>query len=59
MLPLKDCVFSELGDQTPMKMGGSGDPAFLGASAAVSSEFYIQKTTSRLLTAMAQPHRLL
>ena len=35
-------VFSEQGDQTPVKMGGLGNPVFLGASVAVSSEFCVQ-----------------
>lgn len=45
MLPLKFYLFSEQGDQTPIKMDGPGDPA--------------SKTASRVLTEMIQHHRTL
>lgn len=57
MLPLKICVFSEQGDQKPVKMGGSGDPASQRASVAVSSELYTQRSFKA--SDLVQPHRVL
>lgn len=42
MLPLKVYVFSEQGDQTPMKTEGPGDAASQNAFVIVPSEFWIQ-----------------
>ena len=42
MLSLKVYVFSEQGDQTPIKMDDPGNPTSQSASAAVSLEFYIK-----------------
>ena len=44
MFPLKVHVFSEQGDQTPMKTGGPGDLASQKAPMAASSEFFIQNS---------------
>ena len=44
MLSLKNYVFSEKGDQTPIKTNGPGDPASQRTSVAVSSELCIQKS---------------
>ena len=44
MLPLKIYVFSEQGDQIPIKSGVPSDPASQSASVAISSEFCIQNS---------------
>ena len=52
-LHLQAYVFSEQGDQTLIKMGGPGDPAF--QSVYVAIEFYVQ---NNFKATTVHPHRL-